>query len=137
MADTNRTVLVVGDDRTPASLADLTAFAFDVADRLGLPAQVAVGMQYDVNDYAGIVVDCDWLESAASIVLVTEAQNADMFVIDAATLYTFPTDEKCGHCGEEGDAAPVLVGDTWTSSVHATCAEAHARVASLAYPIAV
>jgi hypothetical protein len=49
-------VLVVGDTSTPEALADLTAFAHDVADRLQFPAEIAVGMSYDVSAYEGVVL---------------------------------------------------------------------------------
>ncbi|MET9409705.1 hypothetical protein ABZX90_28640 [Streptomyces sp. NPDC002935] len=125
------TLLVVGNTSTPAALADLTAFGFDCADRLGLPARIAVGRDYDVTQFAGVVLADSWLDSVSSVVLGIEAQEADMFVIDADALYTFPIDERCGHCFEDGDAAPVLVGDTWTTSVHASCVAEGARVQAL------
>jgi hypothetical protein len=123
------TVLVVGDASTPVALEDLMAFGFDVADRLGLPARIAVGMDYDVTDYAGVVLADNWLDDVSSVVLGTEAQEADMFVIDADMLYAYAIDERCGHCGEEGDAAPTLVGNTWSTPLHASCVAAHARMA--------
>ncbi|MEV6535279.1 hypothetical protein AB0M86_37820, partial [Streptomyces sp. NPDC051639] len=80
-AKTRRTegvVLVVGNSVTPVALEDLTAFAFDVADRLGLPARIAVGMDYAVTDYAGVVLCDSYLDSVPSAVLGTEALEADM-----------------------------------------------------------
>ncbi|MFF1764789.1 hypothetical protein [Streptomyces sp. NPDC058249] len=130
-ADVAPVVLVVGDASTPVALEDLTAFAFDVADRLGVPARVAVGRAYDVTDYAGVALADNWLDDVSSVVLGIEAQGADMFVIDADTLYAYAVDETCGHCGDEGGAAPVLVGDTWSTSVHASCVSAHARAKAL------
>ncbi|MEY2241596.1 hypothetical protein AB8A21_01320 [Streptomyces sp. BF23-18] len=124
-------VLVVGNASTPEALADLTAFGFDVADRLGVPARIAVGRDYDVNDYAGVVLADTWLDSVSSVVLGIEAQEADMFDIDADALYAYAIDTTCGHCFDEGDAAPVLVGDTWTTSVHASCVAEGARVRAL------
>ncbi|MEV6537446.1 hypothetical protein AB0M86_49470, partial [Streptomyces sp. NPDC051639] len=57
--------------------------------------------------------------------------EADMFCLTADDLYAYGIDETCGHCLEEGDAAPVLVGETWTTPVHASCVAAHARFAAL------
>ncbi|MFF2993316.1 hypothetical protein ACFVTC_01880 [Streptomyces sp. NPDC057950] len=124
-------ILVVGNASTPVALEDLTAFAADVADRLGLPARIAVGMDYDVTQYAGVVLCDSYLNSVPSAVLGTEALEADMFCLTADDLYAYGIDETCGHCGEEGDAAPVLVGGMWTASVHASCVAAHARFVAL------
>ncbi|RSR99571.1 hypothetical protein EF913_23140 [Streptomyces sp. WAC04189] len=124
----NTPVLVVGNATSSVDLEDLTAFAFDVADRLQVPALVAVGRDYDVNDFAGVVLDATWLDSVDSTVLGVEAQSADIFVIDAETLYAFEPTKRCGHCGEDDEeAAPALVGDTWTESVCPGCVDVHAR----------
>lgn len=121
-------VLVVGNATSPVDLEDLTAFAFDVADRLQVPALVAVGREYSVSDFAGVVLDATWLDSVDSTVLGVEAQSADIFVIDAETLYAFEPTKRCGHCGEDDeDAAPMLVGGTWTESVCPGCVDTHAR----------
>ncbi|MFE6157252.1 hypothetical protein [Streptomyces sp. NPDC057889] len=125
-------VLVVGNTSTTVALEDLTALAFDVADRLQVPARVAVGMDYAVTDFAGVVLSDDYLDSVASAVLGTEALEADLFVIRGVDLDAYASDERCGHCGEDGDAAPVLVGDTWTTSVHAPCADEARRSTSTA-----
>ncbi|OIJ90892.1 hypothetical protein [Streptomyces colonosanans] len=128
--DTSGVVLVVGDASSPVAREDLTAFASDVADRLQLPAKVAVGRDYDVKNFAGVVLADTWLDSVSSVVLGIEAQEADMCVIDADMLYAYSIDTRCGHCGEYDDAAPVLVGNTWTTSVCAPCAAEAARVAA-------
>ncbi|MFE9684457.1 hypothetical protein [Streptomyces sp. NPDC006285] len=136
--DTSRVVLVVGNAETPEALEDLTAFAFDVADRLRVPARIAVGRDYDVTQFAGVVIADSWLDSVSSAVLGVEAQGADLFLIDADALYAYDVDSTCGHCGEGGDAAPVLAGDTWTTSVHASCVDAHERATALGLiPLAV
>ncbi|MGW4754271.1 hypothetical protein [Streptomyces chartreusis] len=124
------TILVVGNTSTSVALEDLTALAFDVADRLQVPAQVAVGMDYAVTDFAGVVLSGDYLDSVPSAVLGTEALEADLFVIRDVDLDAYASDERCGHCGEGGDAAPVLVGDTWTTSIHASCADEARRSTS-------
>ncbi|MEU4170442.1 hypothetical protein AB0F46_26645 [Streptomyces sp. NPDC026665] len=116
------TVLIVGDTSTPVALEDLTAFAFDVADRLGIPARVAVGMDYDVAGYEAVVLDDSYLDSAPSTVLWVEATKADVCILTSREIYRYDSNDWCGWCGEEGDAAPVLVGDTWTVSMHAVCA---------------
>ncbi|WP_406108876.1 hypothetical protein OG698_39530 [Streptomyces sp. NBC_01003] len=69
-----------------------------------------------MTDFAGVVLSDDYLDSIPSAVLGTEALEADLFVIRAADLNAYAPDERCGHCGESGGAAPVLVGDTWTTS---------------------
>ncbi|MGW1256493.1 hypothetical protein ACWD5Q_15300 [Streptomyces sp. NPDC002513] len=128
-------VLVVGNTSSPVDLEDLTALAFDVADRLQVPAKVAVGRDYDVTDFDGVVLADNWLDSVDSVVLGVEAQGADMFCIDTRTLYSFEPTTTCGHCFEmDPSAAPVLVGDTWTVSVCAPCVAEAARVAALTAP---
>ncbi|MDT0469926.1 hypothetical protein [Streptomyces gibsoniae] len=123
-------VLVVGNASTSADLADLTAFAFDVADRLQVPARVATSMDYDVKDYTGVVLSPTWLDWTPSVVLGVEAQKEDMFVGDTEILYSFEPTKRCGHCGEDDDeAAPVLVGDTWTVSVCPGCVTTAAGLA--------
>jgi hypothetical protein len=129
-------VLVVGDTSTPEALADLTAFAHDVADRLQFPAEIAVGMSYDVSAYEGVVLHDSYLDSVPSVVLGTEALEADLFAIPESMLRQFPIDERCGHCGTDGDAAPVLVGHVWTTSVCRPCVEGALRTASTR-PVAV
>jgi hypothetical protein len=116
-------ILVVGDASTIVALEDLTAFASDVADRLQIPAEIAVGRDYDITQYDGVVVADNYLESIDSAVLAIEAFEADVFAITADLLYAYPIDERCGHCGEDGDAAPVLVGNVWTTSVCAPCVD--------------
>jgi hypothetical protein len=124
--EAQNTILVVGNASTAQALMDLTYFASDVADRLQVPATVAVGRNYDVTQYAGVVIAVDYLDSVDSAVLATEAFDAEMFVIDADTLYGYPIDDVCGHCGEKG-AAPVLVDRTWTTSVCEPCADSARR----------
>ncbi|NEB32753.1 hypothetical protein G3I62_27285 [Streptomyces sp. SID14446] len=115
-------VLVVGTTTTPADLADVTSFAFDVAERLGLAVHVAVGMDADVTRYEGVVLDGTWLDSVASTVLGTEAQDADLFCIPAADLYAFAAEKSCRWCGEAGRVAPRRTRDGWTAPMHAACA---------------
>ncbi|WP_405994582.1 hypothetical protein [Streptomyces sp. NBC_00986] len=130
------TILVVGNTTTPADLEDLTAFAFDVADRIQLPAEVATSMAYDVTAYAGVVLYDTWLDSVPSAVLGTEALEADMFAIGADELYAYEPTKTCGHCGEVDDeAAPVLRGNTWTVSVCPSCVAEAARVALPGAPL--
>ncbi|MFD4553257.1 hypothetical protein ACFWP5_02885 [Streptomyces sp. NPDC058469] len=124
------TILVVGNTTTPVDLEDLTAFAFDVADRLGLPARVAVGMAYDVTDYEGVVLCDTWLDSVPSAVLGVEAGEADMFSIGTQELYGFEPVKTCAHCLEDDDeAAPVYVGGMWAAPVCPSCVATAAGVA--------
>jgi hypothetical protein len=122
-------VLVVGNASTSVALDDLTAFAFDVADRLQLPAEIAVGRDYRVEDFAGVVLADGWMDSVNSAVLGFEAMAADMFAVASDELYAYDVDNRCGHCGEDGDAAPVLVGNLWTTSVCKPCTATARRYA--------
>ncbi|MFJ9819702.1 hypothetical protein ACIRU3_31455 [Streptomyces sp. NPDC101151] len=84
-------------------------------------------MDYDVRDCVGVALAPTWLDWTPSVVLGVEAQREDMFVGDAAFLYTYEPTNRCGHCGEDdNEAAPVLAGDTWTTSVCSGCATVHA-----------
>ncbi|MFJ8146192.1 hypothetical protein ACIQ6R_14095 [Streptomyces sp. NPDC096048] len=121
------TVLVVGDATSPVALEDLEAFAHDCADRLQVPAKVAIGRDYDVTEYAGVVLDATWLDSVDSAVLGVEAQEADMFCIDAETLRAYESSRVCNHCYEDAEASPMLVGDTWTTAVCRSCVDVHVR----------
>ncbi|MFD3530270.1 hypothetical protein [Streptomyces sp. NPDC058664] len=117
---TEDAILVIGDVSSPEALDETTAFASDVADRLRIPARIAVGMDYDVRQYEGAVVLDNYLGSIASVVLAMEARQADMLCMDLQELFTYPIDDTCGHCLEDG-AKPHLVGDTWTTSVCLDC----------------
>ncbi|MET9748968.1 hypothetical protein ABZZ92_25120 [Streptomyces ardesiacus] len=121
------TVLVVGDTSTRVALEDLEAFAHDVAMLLQVPARIAVGRDYDVNDYEGVVLADTWTHSLDSVVLGVEAREADMFCIDVETLRAYEPSRMCGHCYEDGEASPMLVEDTWTTPVCPSCVEVHAR----------
>ncbi|MHC8421715.1 hypothetical protein ACH121_18160 [Streptomyces sp. NB004] len=121
------TVLVVGDTSSPVALEDLEAFAHDCAMLLQVPARIAIGRDYDVNDYAGVVLADTWTHSVDSVVLGVEAQEADMFCIDVETLRTYAPSRVCNHCYEDAEASPMLVGDTWTVPVCPSCVDVHAR----------
>lgn len=134
---TRRPVLVVGNTSTRVALEDLTAFAFDVADRFGLPAQVADGMGYVVADFEAVVLCDSWLDSVSSAVLGIEAKGADMAVLTADEMYTYPRSTSCFHCFEaDEEVAPYLVGDVWSPAVCAPCVQEAGRVAA-ASPVAV
>ncbi|MFI6655495.1 hypothetical protein ACIBL8_08285 [Streptomyces sp. NPDC050523] len=124
-----KAVLVVGKVETADDVADLTALAFDVADRLQLPAEVAVSMSYDVADYDCVVLADNWLDSTASVVLGVEAQQRDMCVLDVDALYVYESDTVCGHCHTVDETAAPRRSDVgWTTSVCSGCVEAHARM---------
>ncbi|MFI5995754.1 hypothetical protein ACIBAC_28375 [Streptomyces sp. NPDC051362] len=131
-----RAVLVVGKAITPADLDDLTAFGFDVADRLGLTVRVATDMAEDVTQYEGVVLDGTWLDSVTSTVLGTEAMAADMFCIEAADVYAFPSDASCHWCGEAGRVAPRRTRDGWTAPMHFTCASMTRKASATAPTVA-
>lgn len=119
----NGIVLVVGDVSDSDAVADLTAFAFDVASRVNRPARVALDMHHDVTEYEGVVLAQDWLNSVTSAVLGTEAYEAeDLCVLDTAALYgEYKPVDACAWCGE-GGAAPVLARpDLWTPPMHDGC----------------
>jgi hypothetical protein len=123
-------VLVVGNAETEADRADLTSFGSDVADRLRMPAEIAIGREYNVTDYEAVVLCDSWTYSINSVVLGIEAQEADMACLTAADLLGYDIDTMCGHCFEyDAEAAPVLVGRTWTTSICPSCVATAASVA--------
>ncbi|WP_282793524.1 hypothetical protein [Streptomyces sp. CC224B] len=128
-------VLVIGNTSTADTLSDLTALAFDAADRLRLHAVVAVGMEHNVDDYAGVVLDPSWLDSTSAAVLGAEAMERDMCVMTPEELHaTFEPTRACTHCGAvRPSARPRLIGGTWTPSVCGGCAQASAVHRSLAH----
>ncbi|MGW3632279.1 hypothetical protein ACWD7F_19300 [Streptomyces sp. NPDC005122] len=129
-------VLVVGNTAGAVALADVVAFAYDVAERLGLSVRVATGMDEDVTQYEGVVLEDTWLDSVASTVLGTESKEADLFCVSAAELYAFPADNSCHWCGEGGRVAPRRTRDGWTAPMHFTCAS-QIRKASVAVAVGV
>ncbi|MFE9811355.1 hypothetical protein [Streptomyces sp. NPDC005548] len=131
-----RAVLVVGNTATPADLADVTAFAFDVAERLGLAVHVATDMAEDVTQYEGVVLADTWLDSVASAVLGSEAMASDMFCIEAADVYAFPSDAACTWCGDAGRVAPRRTRDGWTAPMHFTCASMIRKASATAPTVA-
>ncbi|CAM5417358.1 hypothetical protein [Streptomyces purpurascens] len=124
-----RPVLVVGNISSPVALADLTAFAADVADRLRFPVIVAVGRDYDPMDYEGVVLADGWEKSYESATLGCEALLADVCSMWANEVYEHPVNTVCGHCGEDDpEAAPVRVEGGWTTSVCPGCVGAAGRL---------
>ncbi len=124
----HRPILVVGNVTTPDAYADVRAFAADVADRLRLPAVVAVGRDYDLTNFEGVVLADGWETSFPSAALGCEALMSDMCVMEGHEIYAHPINTTCGHCGEDDpQAAPVWLDERWTTSVCPGCAEAHAR----------
>ncbi|MET7744208.1 hypothetical protein [Streptomyces sp. NPDC005385] len=79
-------------------------------------------MDYDVTDFEGVVLDDSYLDSVPSVVLGVEALEADVCVLAAPDVYRYDVNNACTWCGEADEAAPVRVGDTWTTSLHAGCA---------------
>ncbi|AYN42479.1 hypothetical protein D9753_30385 [Streptomyces dangxiongensis] len=123
----HRPTLVVGNTTTPDSYADVRAFACDVADRLRLPAVVAVGRDHDLTQYEGVVLADGWETSFESAALGCEALCEDMCVMLASDVYEHPITIRCGHCGDvDPEAAPVWLDGRWTTSVCPSCVEAHA-----------
>ncbi|MBW8796882.1 MAG: hypothetical protein JF597_25775 [Streptomyces sp.] len=121
-----RPILVVGNFTTADNLADVTAFASDVADRLRFPAVVATGRDCDLSQYEGVVLVDGWSEALPSAALGCEALTTDMCTMWAHHVYEHPINTVCGHCGEnDPEAAPVFRGGVWTTSVCPGCVQAH------------
>ncbi|MFE9496315.1 hypothetical protein [Streptomyces collinus] len=116
-AQTNGRVLVVGATQTPADVADTSGYAFDVADRLRLPATVAIGADYDVTEWEGVALWDGWEASDTARSLVARALTTDMAVLTSDDVYAYPLVLECQHCFEADDTArPVLIGDvTWNA----------------------
>ncbi|MGW3989080.1 hypothetical protein [Streptomyces sp. NPDC004830] len=130
MAQNSPVVLVVGNTSTVDALADLTAFACDVADRLRFPVTVATGRDYDPTQYEAVVLADGWSETFESAALGCEAMLADMCTLWESDVYEHPVNTTCGHCGEvDPEAAPVCSEDGWTMSVCAPCVGAARRLA--------
>ncbi|MFI2431866.1 hypothetical protein [Streptomyces sp. NPDC018693] len=120
-----RPILVVGKTDTVDDIADVTAFACDVADRLRFPALVAVSRDYDPMDYEGVVLADGWEKSPASAALGAEAMLSDVCCLWADAVYEHPVNTTCGHCGEDDpEAAPIYLDGRWTVSVCAGCVSA-------------
>ncbi|MFJ5731123.1 hypothetical protein [Streptomyces paradoxus] len=125
-----RPILVVGNASSPVALADLTAFACDVADRLRFPTVVATGRDYDPTQYEAVVLADGWSETFASAALGCEATLADVCTLWADDVYEYGCNTTCGHCGEDDpEAAPVRSVDGWTTSVCPGCVDAARREA--------
>ncbi|MFH9712579.1 hypothetical protein ACH4MW_28175 [Streptomyces luteogriseus] len=123
-------VLVVGNTSSPVALADLTAFACDVADRLRFPTVVATGRDYCPEDFEAVVLADGWSETFESAALGCEATLADVCTLWADDVYEHPVNTTCGHCGEQDpEAAPVRSVDGWTTSVCPGCATEARRLA--------
>ncbi|MFF5537872.1 hypothetical protein ACFY71_36340 [Streptomyces cinerochromogenes] len=123
-----RPTLVVGNVTTPDNFADVRAFSCDVADRLRLPAVVAVGRDVDLSLYEGVVLVDGWETSFESAALGCEALMSDMCVMEAHEIYAHPINTTCGHCGEDDpQAAPVWLDERWTTSVCPPCTDVHTR----------
>jgi uncharacterized protein YuzB (UPF0349 family) len=130
MTHTTPVVLVVGNTSTADHLADLTAFACDVADRLRFPTVVATGRDYDPTQYEAVVLADGWSETFESAALGCEATLADMCTLWADDVYEYGCNTTCGHCGEDDlEAAPVRSVDGWTASVCPGCVAAARREA--------
>ncbi|MFE4253566.1 hypothetical protein ACFRU3_29440 [Streptomyces sp. NPDC056910] len=54
-------------------------------------------MDYDVTDFAAVVLFVDYLHGVPSAALDTEALEADLFVIRAVDLNAYAPDERGGH----------------------------------------
>ncbi|KOV94791.1 hypothetical protein ADK65_30355 [Streptomyces sp. NRRL B-1140] len=130
MTHTTPVVLVVGNTSSPVALADLTAFACDVADRLRFPTVVATGRDYDPTQYEAVVLADGWSETFESAALGCEAMLADMCTLWADDVYEYPVNTTCGHCYEtDPEAAPVRIEGGWTTSVCPSCVAAARREA--------
>ncbi|MFJ8599966.1 hypothetical protein ACIREM_14805 [Streptomyces shenzhenensis] len=107
--------------------------AFDVADRLRLPARIAVGRDYKVEDYEVVVLAGNFAKSHESAVLGCEALTDDIRVLWDVDLDNHPFSFRCAHCFEYGtddDTRPRLQGDTWSAPVCDGCVAAHAALSA-------
>lgn len=117
MAHTPNTtaILVIGPCSTPNQLADLTAMAYDVADRLHVRAVVANSMEYDVTDYAAVMVGQSAHESVSATVLWGDALAGGVPTLNVWDLNGLPYSDVCAGCLTfEDDVEPVLVNGVWT-----------------------
>lgn len=138
-----RPALVIGSTLTPNHLSDLTAFAYDVADRLRLPAVVSTWADDEIPDfistwvnddvpgvgvaeYAAVVLCDNWGQSLPASLIVGWAAANDVPVFDSAELYRLPETDICVSCltRDDGEAQPEpkLVAGTWTVAVCKGCA---------------
>ncbi|GGN38168.1 hypothetical protein [Streptomyces fuscichromogenes] len=139
LAHTIRPILVLGNVTTADNLADVTAFASDVADRLRFPAVVATHRDYDLSKFEGVVLADGWSESFPSAALGCEALTTDMCTMEARDVYEYAVNTTCGHCGEvDPEAAPVYRDGMWTVSVCPGCVSAHEslRFPGIVLPVA-
>lgn len=75
-------ILVVGPVADDDERADLAMFAKDVSAELGCSATVADSLDFDVREFAAVVVDQDYLSSVTASVLWIEAVEAGVPVIE-------------------------------------------------------
>ncbi|MFD7461332.1 MULTISPECIES: hypothetical protein [unclassified Streptomyces] len=123
------TVLVVGNTSTADALADLTAFACDVSDRLRFPTVVALHRDYNPGDYEAVVLAEGWATSFPSAALAAEALCTDVCVLWAHEIDEYPINTVCGHCWtDDPEAAPVRTDEGWTTSICPPCADLSRRL---------
>ena len=132
MAHTDtRPVLVVGSLSTPAHLSDLTAFAYDAADKLKTPATVSTWADSEVPDvditrYSAVVMWTNWENSLSAAMLIGAAFIAGVPVLDDADLQPLPETDVCTWCltrdEDEAQPEPQLIAGTWTPAVCELCA---------------
>ncbi|MFE2012309.1 hypothetical protein [Streptomyces sp. NPDC059491] len=135
MTHTTPRILVIGDTTTPDGLTIVTALAHEAADRMQLPAVVAMGRDCDVTQYEAVVYDeLSHLESIDSAVLWVEAMEADVCVMNVRDLEEFDLVAECGWCGaDDEDPSPVLVEGVWfpvdlcTGCLNGALADAESR----------
>lgn len=91
-------VLVVGPVLTDDNVAELRAYAFDVADQTGTAATYAEYSDYRVTDYAALYVSAvDWEdEDTTALVLVAEALAAGVAVRGPMSPQHATSCELCG-----------------------------------------
>ncbi|MFE9798959.1 hypothetical protein ACFYP6_08810 [Streptomyces goshikiensis] len=109
-------VLVVGQALTSGNVADLRAFAYDVADQVGTSATYAVHIGHVVTDYAALYVsqaECG-ADDYTAVVLIAEAHSAGIPVYGPMEPAEATRCELCGLWLNvrviKGDRGDVLCG---------------------------
>lgn len=133
-----RPVLVVGSSATPRHLMDLKMFAFDVADRLRVPAVVSPWADdevphIDFADYSAIVAWDDWKMSLSSAYIVGMSAVEGVPFYQHRDIYQHAMTEACVHCmeREDGEAQPEpqWIAGVWTVALCKGCAPHYRRAA--------
>ncbi|MEW2488789.1 hypothetical protein [Streptomyces sp. NPDC048411] len=110
---TANSVLVLGPTASEGDVSDLRAYAYSVADELGVPATFATHNDYRVTDFSAVYVRCAATEfhDTVGLVLVAEALAAGMPVHEPQS----PQNAAPCVCGQVQTIRTVVGddGDVW------------------------